>query len=43
MSDFTFNTMQRTYNNFGYTVDPNAEHGNQYVGDYNKLATLGGT
>ncbi|KAJ3414503.1 pre-mRNA-processing factor 17 [Chytridiales sp. JEL 0842] len=42
MSDITFNTMQRTYNNFGYTVDPNAQHSGQLIGDYEKMVQLGG-
>ncbi|KAJ3295640.1 pre-mRNA-processing factor 17 [Borealophlyctis nickersoniae] len=36
MSDFTFNALARTYNNFGYTVDPNS-NGDVYIGDMQKL------
>ncbi|KAJ3112284.1 pre-mRNA-processing factor 17 [Phlyctochytrium bullatum] len=39
MSDFTFETMQRTYNNFGYALHPSAEH---YVGDMTKLQQRNG-
>ncbi|KAJ2997260.1 pre-mRNA-processing factor 17 [Globomyces sp. JEL0801] len=33
MSDITFNSLQRTYESFGYTVDPNGVSANSLVGD----------
>ena len=42
MSDFTFNTMQRTFHAYGYTVNPNAESENHVVGDVSKWIQQGG-
>ncbi|KAJ3146287.1 pre-mRNA-processing factor 17, partial [Irineochytrium annulatum] len=42
ISDFTFDTMQRTFNNFGYAADPNGALGSEYVGDMQKMAEMNG-
>ncbi|KAI9349299.1 WD40-repeat-containing domain protein [Zopfochytrium polystomum] len=42
MSDFTFNTLQRTYHNYGYTLDPNAQSDKHVVGDIVRWYNQGG-
>ncbi|KAJ3091337.1 pre-mRNA-processing factor 17 [Quaeritorhiza haematococci] len=41
MSDHTFNTLSRTYNNFGYTLDPNGL-GESYIGNVEKAVEQNG-
>ncbi|KAJ3069956.1 hypothetical protein HDU98_006972 [Podochytrium sp. JEL0797] len=40
MSEFAFSTMERTYLNFGYTVNPNSQH--ELIGNADKIAEYGG-
>ncbi|KAI8607139.1 WD40-repeat-containing domain protein, partial [Chytriomyces sp. MP71] len=40
MSDLTFSTMERTYMNYGYTVNPNSQ--NELIGNAEKIAQYGG-
>ncbi|KAJ3214480.1 pre-mRNA-processing factor 17 [Dinochytrium kinnereticum] len=42
MSDFAFDSMQRTFNNFGYAAHPEAMSGDQYVGDLTKMQERNG-
>ncbi|KAJ3302049.1 hypothetical protein HDU76_005588 [Blyttiomyces sp. JEL0837] len=42
MSDYHFNTLQRTYQNFGYTMDPNAEADHHIVGSVAKWTAMNG-
>ncbi|KAJ3105768.1 hypothetical protein HDU97_007588 [Phlyctochytrium planicorne] len=42
ISNYTFDTMQRTFHNFGYAVDPSAQAANQYVGDLAKYEARNG-
>ncbi|KAJ3142501.1 hypothetical protein HK100_002567 [Physocladia obscura] len=40
MSDFAFTTMERTYMNYGYTINPNGQ--NELIGNAAKIAEYGG-
>ncbi|KAI8850974.1 WD40-repeat-containing domain protein [Chytridium lagenaria] len=42
ISSFAFDTMQRTFNNFGYAVHPNAASADEYVGDMERLQAMNG-